>query len=389
MLQGAVGRIEDLDWECVDADTQYLTHSIHRYSSKFIPQIGRQAIQLLTQPGDLVLDPYCGSGTVLLECSLSQRRSIGIDLNPVAVLISKVKTTPVGRARLQDFVQRMEARLIPGTGCGHSIEEMMGMASRDPRCSDSWYRKWFRDDVLLELIAIDREIAAERDAECRDIARVAFSDILRRCSNAHQGYPNVMLDKNRGMAPLPAPEFTRRLREISRSVGELDSALAGAPISDVIWGRAESIALADCSVDAVITHPPYIGSVPYAEYGLLSLVWLGHDPKRLDEELTGGKRHSADVVERFEAGLRGMLRESLRVLKPGAFLFMVLGDPTVRGDRVDLRRMATRNASSLGFGLAAEHHRQGINRRANLMGRESLLFFRKDPASRQVSLHHA
>ena len=382
MLQSAVGRIEDLDWECVDADTQYLTHSIHRYSSKFIPQIGRQAIQLLTQPGDLVLDPYCGSGTVLLECSLSQRRSIGIDLNPVAVLISKVKTTPVGRGRLQDFVERMEARLIPGTGCGRSIEEMMGMASRDPRCSDPWYRKWFRDDVLRELVAIDRAIAAERDTECRDIARVAFSDTLRKCSNAHQGYPNVMLDKNRGMAPLPTPEFTRRLGEISRSVGELDSALAEAPISNVIWGRAESIALEERSVDAVITHPPYIGSVPYAEYGLLSLVWLGHDPKRLDEELTGGKRHSADVVERFEAGLRGMLRESLRVLKPGACLFMVLGNPTVRGARIDLCRMAKRNASSLGFGLAAEHHRRGINRRANLMGRESLLFFRKDAASR-------
>ena len=72
-----------------------------------------------------------------------------------------------------------------------------------------------------------------------------------------------------------------------------------------------------------------------------------------------------------------MLRESLRVLRPGAYLFMLLGDPTVRGNRIDLREMAKQNASSLGFSLAAEHHREGVNRRANLMGREALLFFRK------------
>jgi len=59
-------RVKDLDWDCVGADTQYLTHNVHRYSGKFIPQIAEQVIDLLTKPGDPVLDPSCGSGTVLL-----------------------------------------------------------------------------------------------------------------------------------------------------------------------------------------------------------------------------------------------------------------------------------------------------------------------------------
>ena len=84
-------KIQFIDWEFSDADTQYLTHNIHRYSGKFIPQIAQQVIQLLTVPGDTVLDSYMGSGTTLLEAQLSGRNAIGVDLNPLAVLISQVK----------------------------------------------------------------------------------------------------------------------------------------------------------------------------------------------------------------------------------------------------------------------------------------------------------
>src|SRR5438094_710260 len=85
----------DLDWEQLTSDTRYLTHGIHRYSGKFIPQIAGQAIELTTAPGDLVLDPYVGSGTTLLESALRGRRSIGVDLNPIACLVARVKVTPV------------------------------------------------------------------------------------------------------------------------------------------------------------------------------------------------------------------------------------------------------------------------------------------------------
>ena len=90
-----VTSIQETNWEFADADTQYLTHNIHRYSGKFIPQIASRAIELLTIKGDVILDSYMGSGTTLLEASLRERNSIGIDLNPLAVLISKVKNTIV------------------------------------------------------------------------------------------------------------------------------------------------------------------------------------------------------------------------------------------------------------------------------------------------------
>jgi len=385
--KGLLSKVKALDWECTGADTQYLTHSIHRYSGKFIPQIGNQVILLLTEPGELVLDPYCGSGTVLLECSLAGRRSIGIDLNPLAVLISRVKTKPVEKAKLENFVHAMEAHANPLLKeprlrlFGQSQvepQDLRDRARRDPRWSDAWYRKWFKDEVRLELIAIHQQILTEPDQDCRDIALVAFSDILRKCSNANPSYPNVMFDRNRGKPPAATPEFIKKLRQIAWSVSELEARLVDMSIPHVVWGKAQRTGLDNCSVDAIITHPPYIGSIPYAEYGLLSLVWLGYDPKVIDEQLTGGRRQSSDVVQRFELELYEMFRESLRVLKPGRNLFMLLGNPVVRGTRVDLVEMAKNIASSVGFHFAAAQERKGTNRRANLMSRETLLFFRKN-----------
>lgn len=104
-----IEKINSIDWEFSDADTQYLTHNIHRYSGKFIPQIARQAIQLLTAPGETILDSYMGSGTTLLEAQLSNRNAIGIDLNPLAVLISQVKNMRISEADIRDI----KAILIP------------------------------------------------------------------------------------------------------------------------------------------------------------------------------------------------------------------------------------------------------------------------------------
>lgn len=371
------------NWEYPHADTQHLTHNIHRYSGKFIPQIASRAVELLTTHGELVVDPYCGSGTTLLECARLHRNAVGIDLNPLAVLITKVKTTPVAKDQLNDLVLELK-RELSGFDVEDNLPLFKGLTNAkahavegDSRLNHEWYRKWFQPHVLLELIQIDLAIGRITKEPLRNIARVAFSEILRRSSNAHSGYPNVMFDKNAPQKDRPTRPFFKTLERITDMVSRLSSLETDWSGVRVLRGNATALPLDDESVDAIISHPPYIGSIPYAEYGALSLQWLNADSKQLDRELTGGRRQSPNVVSRFEDGFGKMLCEAARVLKPGRHAFLMVGNPVVRGEVVDLAEMTLTLASQAGFEPVVRTERQGMNRRANKMGAEHLLFFQK------------
>ena len=370
-------------WEYTDSDTQYLTHNIHRYSGKFIPQIAARAISLLTQPGELVVDPYCGSGTTLLESVLLGRRAIGIDLNPLAVLIARAKTTPIQGTALKQLAFTLSNALPVRVSNGSlrliqdQDETQFSDHEQDPRLNCSWYRKWFQPQALRDLIAIDLAISEVGGHAERTVARVAFSNILRRSSNAHSGYPNVMFDKDSPPKGPIVPLFLKTLKSNTEMVEALSKTKRSWSDVAVVQGNATALPLASGTVCAVVSHPPYIGSVPYAEYGALSLQWLGVDPKKLDRNLTGGRRQSKDVILRFEEGYRRMLCETHRVLRPGRYAFLMVGNPVVRRKVVDLAQMTLDFAKDTGFELAARTERYGINRRANNMGAEQLLFFRK------------
>jgi hypothetical protein len=373
-----------LDWECADTDTRYLTHDVHRYSGKFIPQIACQAIELLTQPGDVVLDPMVGSGTTLVEAWRTSRRGVGFDLNPLAVLITRAKVQQIPPGVLDDAV----AHLLRVVDClGEQDTAQLGMRDRsmfdiataaarnDPRRTDPWFVKWFQPRVLDELLVLDAAIKQVTDDRARDLALVALSENLRRSSNAHSGFPNVMFNRQAPPKPPPASAFARTLvayAERARQLAEIEGPGPAVSLQD-----ARRTELADESVDAIVTHPPYIGSVPYAEYGLVSLKWLGVDSRSLDGELLGGRRQSRDVIDRFRGVYLDVLVEAHRVLRPGRGMFLMVGDPVVRGVVVDLAELTREAAVAAGFTELAATTRTGINRRANKMAHETLLFFEK------------
>lgn len=365
------------DWNFRDADTDYLTHGVHRYSGKFIPQIAAQAIELLTRPGDLIIDPYCGSGTTLVEAASHGRQSIGVDLNPLAVLISAVKTTRIQGSKLEfllrhftDFVLGIEANDL---FVSHSATRVID----DVRLDDPWFTKWFQQPVLVDLVAIHKEIEHIDNTHVRNVALVAFSDVLRRSSNAHQGYPNVMFDRRGGLRPRPGRFFIKSLKHSCAGISSLNKLNSWVNPS-VIEGDAKDLPIDDCAVDAVISHPPYVGSIPYAEYGALSLKWLGSDPKHIDRILTGGRRQTGDVVERFAADYARMIISCFRVIKKGGYLFLQVGNPTVKGRIIDLAEMTNTHALAAGFMQLATTTRSAENRRANKMGDETILVFRKN-----------
>lgn len=382
-----IALVQSSDWEFGEADTQYLTHSIHRYSGKFIPQIAGRAIEILTAPGETVLDSYMGSGTTLLEASLRDRKSIGIDLNPLAVLISKVKNTVVEETDIQEIKFNLVPYVMSLASDGQlslfdqSVDEhkyAKCFEANSWRLSDPWNIKWYQQDVLFQLVQIYSGIEGIENERARNIALVAFSDILRKSSNASSRYPNVMYDKNVKKKPLPAKVFIESLKRITDAVLLMSKEMQGKSISTkIVLGNNLNLPLDKDSVDAIISHPPYIAAIPYAEYGALSLTWMGFDCKELDAKLTGGRRHSKRVVSRFMSDYASYMAESYRVLKPDCSMFLMVGNPVSHGEYIDLHDVTIQYAQTAGFRHISTTVRHGQNRRGNKMGDEYLLFFKK------------
>ncbi len=380
-------KVRSLDWNFGGAETQYLTHAIHRYSGKFIPQVARNAIELVSSPGDVVLDPYCGSGTTLLEAAVLDRMPVGVDVNPLAVLISDVKATPISPSRLSEFQLYLRQNL-PVNGRGQRSMEYYHEQSQartesgekqdsHGRLQDPWFLKWFQPHALKGLMKIEDVVNGFPDDSCRKAGLLGLSDILRRCSNAHGSYPNVMFHSGHRVAPDPVPVFLSRIEEICDAMEDTFPILEGKPFPEVVRGDARNLPLRSGSVDAIVTHPPYVASIPYAEYGVLSLRWFGVDTRLLTNTLLGGPRSSSGLVERFRSEYAKCFGEFARVLQSGGRMFLLVGSPVVHGQRVDLSSLTTAVAEENGFDVEVIAYRDGMNRRANLMGRETLVFLRK------------
>ena len=194
--------ISSLDWELAEADTRYLTHGIHPYSAKYIPQIPNYLISRLSKKDDLILDPFLGSGTTLVEANLLGRNVIGIDINPLACLISKVKTTKLSEQELEKIEDACE--LIKSDILSHRGQTTLFTAKKKQNIKllnsnqelEHYIESWFQQSVIDELIVIKNCIDENDNDSVRNFLLVGFSSILRSVSNTASGFGNLMISKN-------------------------------------------------------------------------------------------------------------------------------------------------------------------------------------------------
>src|SRR3989344_7620835 len=163
----------------------YLTHGVHKFPAKFFPELPRYLITKYSKQGDVVLDPMCGSGTVLLESILQNRHTIGIDIDPIAKLISKVKTTSI-KSDLLDNARNIISK---------SVDSLV-RTNKNINIPEFNYRdKWFKIFVLEELAIIKESIKKTRTGlktsggysetelqDLNDFLLVIFSSIIRDVS---------------------------------------------------------------------------------------------------------------------------------------------------------------------------------------------------------------
>ncbi len=376
-----IKKLESTDWELADSDTRYGTHSYHPYSAKYIPQIPHHLISTLTKKGETVLDVFLGSGTTLVEAKHLERNAIGIDLNPLACLISKVKTNTITKEKekkIKKICEEIKKEIITlrQKTTPFNFQEQ-SKTIKDPKFTELNYyvEKWFQNHVIAELCVIKETIDNNRDETVKDFCLVAFSAILRGISNTASGFGNLMINKNPPQRKRIFEKFELSVLSMLEKVDENEKESKGIAIHNRDCRDLSFIP--DKSIDMICTHPPYMAAVPYAEYQRLSLWWLGFNQKQLDCDLIGGRRSRKDTAERFVKDMDVVTKEMYRVLKPKKYCCIVIGNPVYRGKLWELNKIQKEQGIEAGFELVSEITRGKYKETVGKMKQEFILIFRK------------
>jgi DNA modification methylase len=380
----------------------HAAHKIHSFPAKFPPQLPRVFIETLTKPGDVVLDPMMGSGTTLLEAYLANRQAIGFDIDPLALRIAKVKTTPYD----EHVVEQQASQVVQ-----HAKLHLKRIAKRTP-CrnghdddTQSFIDYWFMDSTRCELIALAESIKQVDDEPIRDFLELVLSAIIITKSGgvslaldlAHTRphKAKVVVDstgqvligediqvKHRALIKTLRPavdEFQKRVQISLRGLMEFDNDRITPKINA---GNSQDLSLQDASVDLIVTSPPYASNaIDYMRAHKFSLVWLGHSINNLGEmrnDYIGGETSSGflfaelpkDVTKvvktiaaldikkglalhRYYSEMMRSLNEMYRVLKTGKAAVLVVGNSILRNIDTQIPECLASIGNALGFELVS------------------------------------
>lgn len=391
----AFDHLRGLDLAFTDDDTRFMGHDLHPYPAKFIPQLPGTFVSLLSARGELVFDPFGGSGTTALEAIRLGRRAVSVDANPMAALIGKVKTARVAPE------SAAELHLLHG-----ALRALLNSLPADPMELVIKYRahapiianceKWFADAAFGELAHIKFRIKQLKCETATNIALLALSRTVLSASfqDSETRYKSVPRHVSVGET---TRRYVKEFESVMRSVGR-NAAATRYGISNFLTGDVRNLNaddIADDSVDMVMTSPPYGNATDYHLYHRFRLLWLGFDPIALGKVEIGSHLKHQRESSGFESYFADMLRalsEMGRVLKHGRYAVLVIGDSVYKGETFDTARLLAYRAADFGFesSCVIERSLHKTKRSFSSAGRraaaESILVLRKASHPTPISL---
>lgn len=262
-------------------DPKYVTHGIHPYKGKFYPQLAKGLLNLAgLQPGAIVLDPFCGSGTTLLEGYLNGYNTYGCDMNPLAAKIAraKVATLDLNPDAVREIVNAvLESVENPPT----RFPALLDQISED--CREELLR-WFAAPVAFKLNWIIKLIRRTSAGVTLDFLEVILSSIVREVSNQDPNDLRIRFRVDQSPDADVLGLFAIRLREQFGRIEKFWKIRGNAPQpflhTHVVEGDNRDgatfvrLGLASDSVDVIVTSPPYGTALPYIDTDRLSLLLL-------------------------------------------------------------------------------------------------------------------
>ena len=370
-------RVKDTTWDYRAADTKEYTHRFHNYPAMMIPQVARRLLERHGARGGRLLDPYCGTGTSLVEASLFGMDAVGCDINPHARLIAKAKVAPIRLDALDAKLDSLRETLFR--------YEMSGDLPDRPAPFVLNRDYWFSDEVTRWLSAIRHEIIEEPDCDIRKFLWVAFSETVRECSYTKNGEFKLVrmpADKMARFAPGVASAFASKLAR--NRAGLADYAERRQDVNIAVLNRNTALGETPdgAPFDLAITSPPYGDSpttVAYGQFSRLSAQWIGLPDIKVDRVSMGGKASDgtlpdspatepiervaaidakrANQVKAFYMDLANSIGTVASAMANRSTVCYVVGNRTVKGVTLPTDEFVARAFERLGF-----RHRETIVR---------------------------
>jgi SAM-dependent methyltransferase len=331
----------------VDPDetaTMVHVHGFHSYPARLHPTTARRLIEGFSQLGGRVLDPFCGSGTVLVEARQAARYAFGIDANPLAVELSSLKS----RGATPEFVEGLRAAAAGVTAHADARRLAKSGPTRRYGAAD---REVYDAHVLLELDGLRDGIFRVEVPELRRALLLVLSAALTKVSK-----------RTGDTAPRTAPKrlaggftirfFETKARDLAERLAAFNALLPPeAPPAKCAVGDARDLSnIQPSSLDLIVSSPPYPGVYDYFDHHELRLRWLGLEEKRFEASEIGARRRLSGIgfdsaVQRWEFEFGSCLDAFRDALAPHGSIALVIAD-SVLGGRALYADEATRVLAS-------------------------------------------
>jgi len=315
---------------------QYLTHWIYPYKGKFHPQMIRALLNIIgLKEGDSVLDSFLGSGTTAVEAKLLGVNCIGIDISPLCVLQSKVKTES---AEVIDEIEKNKENIL--NKIKPSLFNQEGKS-------------------FLEII---NTLPNERTKNFyKMVYLVAVSDNARRGRNFEQSFY-----KNLDLMIKSVIDFQNIAKELDLKLGN----------TEIKTGDSRKLPLENESIDGIITSPPYSIALDYVSNDAHALKVLGYELSEIREKFVGVRGRGTERIDLYNQDIMKSYEEMYRVLKPGKFIAIVIGNATYMGEEVKTVEFTTDYCQKIGFKFVKNIDKI-IFGLYNIMQKENILIFQK------------
>ena len=390
---------EKIDWTFAKEKTNDHTHGFHQYPARMHPHIAKKVIEKFASENKVVLDPFMGSGGVLVESMIHGNNAIGIDVNPLAVLIAKVKTTPLKVSELELEFNKIMTK---------SKRDIEKGKTYDNKPKDFDLEFWFKDDVVNKLSILKKHITnLDTSDDVSNFFKVCFSSTARKASNQRNGiYKIYRMNKEKlpSFKPNTFEIFEKTCRTNIDQMELFSHEMKGKKVKSYpIFGNTANVeeyfkkigdkVLEDGKAHLVVTSPPYGDHQTTVAYGQFSKhpgLWLDFPKSELmgiDKVGLGGskKTHArqfdsplldsiisevgkndivrADDVEAFFHDLDVCLEKITNVLKEGdSHCCFVVANRTVRRVRIPMDKIIVELGKKYGLKHIQTVYRNIINK---------------------------